>query len=209
MQEGLPRRYFWDPLSQVLFCGVCKVGFKSLEELYGNLSGSKLLVGLKAVTELSKHPKAIAQFVREPRDRLVSMYEYFRQGDQAPMPGMSAEEILAWYEDTWGTAAGSFDNFVLNLPKVIENHHFRPQHSEHGTLADHRWRLDRAQFAHSMMKRMYAPAWRIKFPHTNRVPRQFGTVGRYFDSLSTEAYSIYEAFYGPDERFYKDAAPRI
>jgi hypothetical protein len=177
---------------------------KSLEQVVTGLPFGQMLVGLKAVTELPKPPKAIVQLAREPRDRLVSMYEYFIGGERHPMPGMTQPEVTRWYDDTWGAQTMTFENFVLGLPKVIENHHFRPQHTEHGDLATLRWRLEDVNNFWRVLKIKVAPGLPMKFPHTNRTERS-KPLGEYMDELSEEAYAVYRELYGEDQQFYRQA----
>jgi hypothetical protein len=177
---------------------------KSLEKVFGDLPGAQMIVGIDNVAKLRKRPRAIAQLVREPQARLVSMYEYFTGTLQHPMPDMTDEAVEEWYDEVWGSLEPTFDEFVLGLPKVKDNHHFRCQRHEHEDLADVRWRLDDVDNLWRVLKVKVAPGLPPKFPHRNKTEHR-KTVDEYMGSLSEEALAVYQDLYGDDEQFYKDA----
>jgi hypothetical protein len=205
----MPRRYFWYPRSRLLVNGVCKAGFKSLEEVFRGLPQGELLLGFRAVELLRKPPTMIAQIVRDPKDRLLSMHRYFVQEVRHPMPGMTGAEVRDWYMEVWGKTDPTLDEFVLGLPKTVGNHHFRPQHAEHGDLAFIRGRLDNIQpFWYAL--RQHSPGLPHKFPKVNETSKEAAEwQTRSFDTLSPEAVEIYNDLYGEDETFYTRTAPTI
>jgi hypothetical protein len=201
-----PRFVYFPELKYAqLICNKCGTwSFAQLyEQRYGHRPGyNREFAKIEDLRRLKDAGVFLAQFVRDPAERLISCYEYFKYRFQRHARLNQffprSPEMDLWHHSIGRRSDFSFDEFVMGAVWVFPlDKHIAQQYGTHEGMADFLWPLEDSVRGWQHIRER-VPSLPSELPHANSGTR---TQQEYFTEKSRK---LFEDFYKDDIQWYRD-----